>query len=144
MVVVVTRPAVPYLAGSLLFAHCVEVLMRHVPVAPGLCACGLLGCASRRHALAVIDAAGVDPETLTAADAHPRPWHERPVRPVDGSPAPSPDLDRPQAHPPGRWGRPATDPPGGAPSVGGGWPNTAPAAARPDAVWPPPNLGSRW
>jgi hypothetical protein len=98
---VVVAVTIPYLQGSLLFAHCAEVYLRHQPLGDGACACGRCGCRRRHHAIAVIEAAGVDPATITADDTLPRPWHERPVRP-DGPPPAAP------RHPgTGDFGRPA-------------------------------------
>ena len=79
-----TGPAggIPSLRGSLLFAVAAGVYLRHVPVGPGRCGCGQVPCHSRYHAITVIEAAGRDPMTITATDAQPRPWHERPPSPA--------------------------------------------------------------
>lgn len=73
---------IPNLAGSVMYRHCVEVYLRHRPGPAGDCACGWPGCRARYNASQVIRAAGVNPAALTAADAAPRPWHERPVGPT--------------------------------------------------------------
>ncbi|WDZ84000.1 hypothetical protein [Micromonospora cathayae] len=67
------------LPGSVLFRAAVDVYLRHQPGPMGSCSCGQLGCRSRYNATQVIEAAGVEPLSVTAADAAPRPWHERPV-----------------------------------------------------------------
>jgi hypothetical protein len=72
---------IPNLKGSVMYQHCVEVYLRHQPGPGGSCTCGYVGCRARYNASIVIHAAGVDPTSLTAADAKPRPWHERSVRP---------------------------------------------------------------
>lgn len=75
---------IPSLAGSVMFTHAVEVYLRHYPIAPGVCVCGYPPCNSRSNATTIIVSAGIDPASLTATDAHPRPWHERPLRAVLG------------------------------------------------------------
>ncbi|MET8352633.1 hypothetical protein [Micromonospora sp. NPDC005206] len=70
---------IPNLSRSVMYRHCVEVYLRHQPGPMGTCSCGQVGCRSRYNASVVIEAAGISPASVTAADAAPQPWHERPV-----------------------------------------------------------------
>ncbi|WP_124821931.1 hypothetical protein [Micromonospora ureilytica] len=70
---------IPNLSRSVMFRHCVDVYLRHQPGPMGTCACGQVRCRSRYNASVVIEAAGVNPASLTAADAAPQPWHEEPI-----------------------------------------------------------------
>ncbi|MCW3838529.1 hypothetical protein ONA70_00235 [Micromonospora yasonensis] len=67
------------LPGSVLYRAAVDSYLRHRPGPNGVCSCGQLGCRCRSNASRVIEAAGVEPSSVTAADATPRPWHERPT-----------------------------------------------------------------
>ncbi|SCG15539.1 hypothetical protein GA0070610_1773 [Micromonospora echinofusca] len=74
---------IPNLSRGVMYRHCVEVYLRHQPGPMGTCLCGQVGCRSRYNASVVIEAAGVNPASVTAADAAPQLWHERPVPSAD-------------------------------------------------------------
>lgn len=70
---------------------------------------------ARYHASVVIEAAGVSPASVTAADAAPKPWHERPV------PSAIPTERAGAAQEPANPADPASVPDAARPALAGGW-----------------------
>ncbi len=123
-----TLPAniITTLPGSVMFRHSVDVYLRHQPGPMGTCTCGNPGCRCRYNASVVIGAAGVDLATLTAADAAPRPWHERPV------PAATPGWGTGAAQEPAHPTGTASAPDAARPAPAGGWGHAHPPALEQD------------
>lgn len=79
-----TRPteATSDLPASRIFTSAAQLYRGHQPGPMGTCSCGHPGCRARYNASRVIEAAGVNPATIAAANLGPQSPRERPLAPA--------------------------------------------------------------